>query len=132
VPLVKVITSAELDETDDPEDLLRELSKLVAVQTGKDEDWVMTCMLPGVPMTFGGMSEPACYVEVKNIGGFTREQSKVLSDLLCAVLSRWLDVPTTRIYIEFAAVEGHLWGWDSSTFDEEDAEPDAGSESQGS
>jgi hypothetical protein len=95
---------------------LTELSRFVAEALKKPERYVMTGLTTGVTMTFAGTSEPACYVELKNIGTFTPEQTTSLSAALCSRIEQALGVPAARTYIEFTNSAGHLWGHDGETF----------------
>jgi phenylpyruvate tautomerase len=115
MPLIQVFTSAVAPE-DGVKGLLGELSKLAAARFSKPERWVMTCLVPGLPMTFGGDRAPAAFVAVKNVGKMTGDDTEVLSKEICARVSRALDVPTDRIYIDFADVVGAMWGWNGDTF----------------
>jgi phenylpyruvate tautomerase len=115
MPLLKITTSATPAESARAM-ILRELSSLIATRLGKPETYVMTALEPNAPMTFGGTTDPACYVEVKNIGRFTPELTKKLSAELCERLERALEVPKERIYIEFSDAQGYLWGHDGDTF----------------
>jgi hypothetical protein len=115
MPLIQVFTSAAAP-ADGAKGLLGELSKLAAARFGKPERWVMTCVVPGLPMTFGGDRAPAAFIAVKNIGKMTGEDTEVLSKEICARVSRALDVPIDRIYIDFADAVGSMWGWNGETF----------------
>ena len=116
MPLIKIHPSNTSLPAIEERPLLEDLSARLAAATGKPEQYVMTCLMPRASMTFGGTHEPACYVEVKSLGGFTPEQTEALSAELCEVLGEALRVPADRIYIEFAGGERHLWGWNESTF----------------
>jgi phenylpyruvate tautomerase PptA (4-oxalocrotonate tautomerase family) len=117
MPLVRLVTSASLGSDKQTDELLSKLSKLAASQFGKPERWVMTCLDATAKMTFAGTTEPACYVEVKNLGSLTPDLTERLSQELCQVLTQELAIHASRIYIEFTEVaSGHLWGWDGSTF----------------
>ena len=115
MPLVQVFTSAAVP-ADGAKDLLAELSRLASVAFGKPERWVMTCLVPGLPMTFGGTGAPAAFVAVKNIGNMSGEQTTALSHDLCERVSKALDIPFDRIYIDFADAIGAMWGWNGETF----------------
>jgi hypothetical protein len=115
MPLIQVFTSAAAP-ADGAKGLLGELSKLAAARFGKPERWVMTCLVPGLPMTFGGESAPAAFVAVKNVGKMKGDDTEVLSKEICARVSRALDVPTDRIDIDFADAVGAMWGWNGETF----------------
>jgi len=115
MPLIQVFTSAGTP-ADGAKTLLGELSKLAAARFGKPERWVMTCLVPGLPMSFGGDRAPAAFVAVKNIGKMSPDDTTALSQEICARVSRALDVPFDRIYIDFADAVGAMWGWNGETF----------------
>ena len=59
MPLINLRTSLAAVESRD--ELLLELSAMLAEQTGKPEDYVMTLLETDVPMTFAGSSAPAVF-----------------------------------------------------------------------
>jgi len=115
MPLIQVFTSAAPD-AGASDKLLRELSGALAAHFEKPEQWVMTCIVPGLAMTFGGSSGPTCFAAVKNIGKLTPAKTAKLSADLSARLAEGLGVPQDRIYLEFTEAVGHLWGFDGGTF----------------
>lgn len=115
MPLVKIATSAN-PSVERKRALLIALSRLLAQELEKPEAYVMTAIETDALMTFAGTDEPAAYVELKSIGRFTPEQTKKLSAAVCAELTKALDVPANRTYIEFADGVGYLWGYDGETF----------------
>lgn len=116
MPLVRIVSNHPTLAPNLAQALLVEVSQCVSNLLGKPERWVMTCIDPGAAMTFGGTTDPACYVEVKNIGTLSGNVTQKLSHELCTLLSKHLDVAPNRTYIEFTNAVGHLWGHDSSTF----------------
>ncbi len=116
MPLIKVQSSVAATDSSVVESLLKSLSSKMAKHFGKPESYVMTAFEPDVKMTFGGTFDPVCYVEVKNIGKMTSEQTKSMSQDFCQEINEILGVPTNRIYIEFANAERSLWGWNGGTF----------------
>lgn len=116
MPLIHVFTSAEAPNASRTQALLKALSARLAQHFNKPERYVMTCLTPRAHMTFGGSDEPACYVEVKNIGIMTPQLTRAMSADLCEQLNNALGVPINRIYIEFADEQQHLWGYDGRTF----------------
>jgi phenylpyruvate tautomerase len=116
MPLIQVFTSAPQPPAAAGQALLGELSTLLASKFGKPERWVMTCLVPGLAMTFAGTPAPAAFVAVKNIGKMTPDDTAGLSREICARLARALDVPADRVYIEFADAVDYLWGWNGETF----------------
>jgi phenylpyruvate tautomerase len=116
MPLINVYTSAEPPSDHKSQALLRELSKTLARLLGKPESYVMTCLLPRTRMTFAGSFDLACLVEIKSIGGITRESATRLSEAVCKEVCEILRVPTNRIYVVLEDVPAHMWGFDGSTF----------------
>ena len=116
MPLVQVFTSAPAPASDRGAALLGELSSIAAARFGKPERWVMTALVPGIPMTFAGTTVPAAFIAVKNIGTMTADDTAALSREICARVSRALDVPFDRIYIDFADAVDSMWGWNGETF----------------
>src|SRR4051812_36270444 len=116
MPLVQVFTSVASPPPAAQQSLLGELSRLAAAQFGKPERWVMTCLVPGVAMTFGGTAAPAALVAVKNIGKMSSDDTAALSRGLCDRLSAGLGVPADRIYVHFEDAVDYLWGWNGGTF----------------
>jgi phenylpyruvate tautomerase PptA (4-oxalocrotonate tautomerase family) len=115
MPLIQIFTSAT-PEPVSRKALLSELSGALAKHFGKPEQYVMTCLVPGLSMTFSGTPAPTCFAAVKNIGKLTPDKSRELSSDLCASLAKGLGVPQDRIYIEFTDAVGYLWGHDGDTF----------------
>ena len=115
MPLCRIVTSVSVSESVRSSFLI-ELSRFVADALRKPESYVMTSFTTVAAMTFAGTPEPACYVELKNVGTFTPEQTASLSAALCSRIEKALGVPPARTYIEFANAAGHLWGHDGETF----------------
>jgi phenylpyruvate tautomerase PptA (4-oxalocrotonate tautomerase family) len=116
MPLIKVQTSAPTPAQSEVESMLKSLSAALAKHLGKPESYVMTAFESDAVMTFGGTSDPSCYVEIKSVGSMSPQQTKSMSQDFCQKLSTALGVSTNRIYIEFADAKGSMWGWNSSTF----------------
>ncbi|NJK54254.1 MAG: hypothetical protein HC936_18450 [Leptolyngbyaceae cyanobacterium SU_3_3] len=115
MPLIKVQTSIAPNAATS-EAMLKQLSASLARHTGKPESYVMTMIEPGVKMTFGGTSDPTCYIEIKSVGSMTSAQTKAMSQDFCQQVNHELGVALDRIYIEFADAKGSMWGWNGSTF----------------
>ena len=116
MPLCQVFTNVPAMAPASERALLEELSRLLATRFGKPERFVMTCLVPGLSMTFGGTTAPTAFAAVKNIGTMRPDDTAILSRELCARLGKALGVPPDRIYIEFTDAVDHLWGWNSGTF----------------
>jgi phenylpyruvate tautomerase PptA (4-oxalocrotonate tautomerase family) len=116
MPLIQVFTSAPPPDPASQQALLGQLSKLMAARFGKPERWVMTCLCPGLAMTFAGTPEPAAFVVIKNIGTATPEDTAGISRAVCDRLAAGIGVPADRIYIHFEDAVDYKWGWNGSTF----------------
>ena len=116
MPLINVYSSANPPERGQADELLLGLSQVVSKVLGKPERYVMTCLTPTLGMTFGGTKEPACFVELKSIGQMSPAITRQLSAEICQRLQASLGVASDRIYIGFSEAQGHLWGWNGSTF----------------
>ncbi|HEY9845904.1 MAG TPA: phenylpyruvate tautomerase MIF-related protein [Candidatus Caenarcaniphilales bacterium] len=116
MPLIKVQTSASTPDKSQVSTLLQSLSASLAKHLGKPESYVMTAFEPNTTMTFGGTSEPACYVEIKSVGTMSSTLTKTMSQDFCQQIGQVLNIPGNRIYIEFADAKGAMWGWNGSTF----------------
>lgn len=114
MPLIQVHLN-----TAEPGDLTafqNKLSEVVATGVGKSEEYVMTRVACNEAITFAQSQEPAAYVEVKNIGTMSHEQTASMSESICAAIADHTHVPGDRVYIEFADAQRHLWGWNGRTF----------------
>ncbi len=95
--------------------LIKAASAAVAEALGKPERYVMVALQDGVPMVFAGDDAPLAYLELKSIG-LPEARTGELSALLCDFIGERLDIPTDRIYIEFADAPRSFWGWNRGTF----------------
>lgn len=115
MPLIKVQTSVSQPEQSAAVALLKDLSAALAQQLGKPESYVMTALEANVPMTFAGTTDPVCYMEIKSIG-LPSSKTQTLSQEFCQKINQSLNIPTDRIYIEFADAPRNMWGWNGKTF----------------
>ncbi|AKG20341.1 phenylpyruvate tautomerase MIF-related protein [Calothrix sp. 336/3] len=116
MPLIKVQTSLTAPAKGEIETMLKSLSSMLAKHTGKPESYVMTAFESDIPMTFGGTTEPVCYIEIKSVGSMKPEQTQSMSQDFCQQINQVLGVAKNRIYIEFADAKGAMWGWNGTTF----------------
>lgn len=114
MPYLKLNIQDSISDEQSPQ-LLDQLSKLMAQQTGKPERYVMVQVEGCNAMRFAGSDKPLAYVECKSIG-LTSTQAKAISSSLCRLLNDALQIPADRIYIEFSNCPAEYWGWNGSTF----------------
>jgi len=114
MPLLTLKTSILLPE-DEQAPLVKELSRVVADTIGKPEQYVMVVLEEGA-ICMGGQCAPAAFVDVKSIGGLSRDTNQRLSAAVCDCLNAKLDLNPARVYLNFSNVSGENWGWNGSTF----------------
>ncbi len=114
MPFLKLNTNVAISTQQSPQ-LLSQLSKLMAQETGKPERYVMVELMENKAMLFAGTNEPLAYLECKSIG-LSTNQAKSLSASISKILKESLQINSDRIYIEFSNCPGDYWGWNGSTF----------------
>lgn len=100
---------------DDSAALLRRCSSATGAALGKPESYVMIGISDRQPMLFAGSDAPLAFVELKSLG-LSSSQTANLSATLCDLLQQELGIDAGRIYIEFAAPERAMFGWNGGTF----------------
>lgn len=90
-------------------------STTVAQALGKPEDYVMVEVSDNRSMMFAASEAPLAFMELKSLG-LTSDQTADLSATLCSVMQQELAINADRIYIEFAAPERAMFGWNKGTF----------------
>ncbi len=93
----------------------KKASAMCAAALGKPEQYVQVLVHGSAALVLGGTEAPAAYVELKSIG-LSKDRCKDLSQALCGFLEAELSIPANRVYIEFAIIDGALFGWNNSTF----------------
>ena len=116
MPLIKVQTSIDRPAEGTIEDLLKQLSASLAKHLGKPESYVMTAFEPSTKMTFGGTTDPTCFIQIKSVGTMGGSKTEAMSQDFCSKVQAALGVPLNRTYIEFNDAEGAMWGWNGTTF----------------
>jgi phenylpyruvate tautomerase len=114
MPYLKLKTNVLVTNQKYPQ-LLSQLSKLMAQETGKPERYVLVEMKVNDAMLFAGTDAPLAYLECKSIG-LTPTQAKSLSAAISRVMNDELQINGDRVYIEFSNNPGDYWGWNGSTF----------------
>ncbi|MCW8964848.1 MAG: phenylpyruvate tautomerase MIF-related protein [Gammaproteobacteria bacterium] len=112
MPLLTLNTNQPLD---DKTGLCQKLSRHTAEMLGKPESYVMVIVRDDQSMIFAGTDEPTALLELKSLG-LPEDQTTGLSDSLCTLVNGLLNIPTSRIYIEFSSPARHMWGRDKRTF----------------
>ena len=112
MPLLQINTNINVAEIDQ---LATDASKLIAGLLGKPESYVMISVTDKSTLLFAGTAEPAAHLKLKSLG-LDEDATTAYSETLCQFINEKLDIPGSRIYIEFFNPDRHLWGWDDGTF----------------
>ncbi len=94
---------------------LARCSSEIAAVLGKPESYVMVKVVDAQPMLFAGTDAPLAFVELKSLG-LIAAQTAGISAILCDLLQQELGIEAGRVYIEFAAPERAMFGWNGGTF----------------
>lgn len=114
MPFLTIQTSAS--EFPNKKQFLKDLSKELANILGKNEKYVMTSIINNVEMTFSGDDLPACYIEIKSIGGLNNDNINKLNTYIFRKIKDNLGISSERTYINFVDVPRTSWGWHGTTF----------------
>uniref|UniRef100_A0A6I8NH82 Macrophage migration inhibitory factor n=1 Tax=Ornithorhynchus anatinus TaxID=9258 RepID=A0A6I8NH82_ORNAN len=71
---------------------------------------------PDQLMAFGGTSDPCALCSLHSIGKIGGPQNKTYSKLLCGLLTKHLNIPADRVYINYYDMNAANVGWNGSTF----------------
>ncbi|MFQ5345647.1 MAG: phenylpyruvate tautomerase MIF-related protein, partial [Mariprofundus sp.] len=112
MPCLMIHTNVEI--ADKPAFLMR-CSSETAAALGKPESYVMVKVNDMQVMLFAGTDAPLAFVELKSLG-LTTAQTADISATLCDLLQQELGIDAGRVYIEFAAPERAMFGWNGGTF----------------
>jgi len=114
MPLIAVQANVDLPEAQQPA-LLAALSRTLAEATRKPEGYCLAVFTRAAAL-FAGRPGPAAFVDVRGIGGLTREVNQRLAEQVAAQLKKSLGVPPERMYITFTDVPADRWGWSGKLF----------------
>jgi hypothetical protein len=95
MPLLKLETTVVLSE-EKRKTLLASLSKIVAETIGKPEQYVMVAV-GQTAMLMSSDPGDAAFVDIRSIGGLTRDVNRKLSQKTCSLLNDQLGISQNRI-----------------------------------
>jgi len=114
MPYIRIETSQSLDDAASA-DVLKATSAFMSGLLGKPEKVIMVSIAGNTPMLFNSDAQPAAYVHIKSIG-LTADRCGAYSKAICEFIQSLLQVPPERTYIDFAAIDGTMFGWNGQTF----------------
>ena len=114
MPYLKITTNKSID-AGNKHSLLKLASRMVASELGKPEQYMMVSVESPVHMLFAGTDEPCAFLELRAIGLPVSMTGK-LSELLGGLVESQTGIRKDRVYLNFADIPPHLWGWNGETF----------------
>ena len=114
MPYFKIETNQSLDASD-AEQFLKDASAFACELLGKPENYMMVSIHQGVSMLFSGNTMPVAYVKLKSLG-LKQDKCGGYSKDICEFVETKLGISPDRIYIDFADINGKMFGWNRKTF----------------
>lgn len=113
MPMIKVETSVSLN--DEKRNILKsELGKAITVM-GKSENYLMINLSDSQDLYLGGNKlEKGAYVEIKVLGDVDSKKSNLMTNNVCEILEKELQIPSDKVYVSYFGTQN--WGWNKSNF----------------
>ncbi len=112
MPYLKIQTNVKIEDKDH---WMSEATSLLSNILGKPDRYIMIATEDKANMMFAGSTDALAFVELKSIG-LPEDETKELSGRICNFIEETLRIDPSRIYIEFANAQRHMFGWNGSTF----------------
>lgn len=102
--------------TEDKKEIIKKnLGEIITVIPGKTEQWLMVGFNDNYTLYFrGDKQEKAAFIEVKALGSAERKYKDKITDLICSLYEKELNIPKDNIYITFYEIND--WGWNGGLF----------------
>jgi hypothetical protein len=107
MPIMIIRTTASIPEGK-KEEVLKAATK-VLVDAGRRESHVMI-VLEKIDASMGGKVGPIACVEMRSMGGLTHEFNHKISEGICSMLEKMLDIPGRNVYLNFIPIAEGAWG----------------------
>jgi Uncharacterized protein, 4-oxalocrotonate tautomerase homolog len=114
MPYINSRITVKLSEQQE-ENLKSQMGKIIEEIPGKSEEWLMVSFDDNKTIYFRGKKmEKAAFVEVKIFGTTERQYKNKVTDLICSLYEKELNIPKDGIYIIFSEVND--WGFNGVMF----------------
>uniref|UniRef100_A0AC35F2E9 Macrophage migration inhibitory factor n=1 Tax=Panagrolaimus sp. PS1159 TaxID=55785 RepID=A0AC35F2E9_9BILA len=114
MPFVKLVTNVPEEKI--PQDFNQKFNRLLAdIFPGKSYEVFAIDVISNKRYTFGGTSEPSAMLKITAFHIFSPEKNVKYSKAICEFLFSTLQIPGTRILIEFIDIATCNVGFNSST-----------------
>jgi phenylpyruvate tautomerase len=115
MPLIQLDTNFVFPDQNRKQAIAETLSQITAEETGKPEQYVMTCIRDNVAMTMSGATGPSALVTVKAIGGLSKSVNQTIASKVSRLLLKELSIPQNRIFVTFEELAATHWAWEGKT-----------------
>ena len=96
------------------EKIKSEFGKAISI-LHKPESYLMVGINDSYDLWFAGKKlEKGAYVSVDVFGDVSASDSNKMSGAICEILTKELDIPGDKIYVEYRGT--HNWGWNGNNF----------------
>ncbi|XP_075132102.1 macrophage migration inhibitory factor-like [Leptodactylus fuscus] len=99
-----------------PNNLMTDLCQLLEQAMDVPAKAFAVIIHPDQQMTFGETKDPCALCSLQSIGKTGGPKNATYSKILCEFLSKQLQIPPDRVYINFIDINGANVGWNGSTF----------------
>jgi phenylpyruvate tautomerase len=113
MPYLSIQTNSALHDEQQTA-LLDAASKIVALQLGKPENYVMTTFVPAARMRFAGEESPTAFLELSSIGIPDSRRNPLVS-ALTDLVARTCKIKPERIFVVLADIQAPFWGLNGAT-----------------
>lgn len=114
MPYINSRLTVKLSEEQE-KNLKKQMGEIITVIPGKSEEWLMVSFDDNKTIYFRGKKmEKAAFIEVKIFGTTETQYKNEVTDLICSLYERELNIPKDSIYITFSEVSD--WGFNGEMF----------------
>lgn len=114
MPYINSRLTVKLSEQQE-ENLKSKMGEIIAAIPGKSEEWLMVSFDDNKTIYFRGKKmEKAAFIEVKIFGTTEKQYKNKVTDLVCSLYEKELNIPKNCIYITFSEVTD--WGFNGEMF----------------
>eukprot|EP00584_Thalassiosira_punctigera_P006903 CAMPEP_0172527500 /NCGR_PEP_ID=MMETSP1067-20121228/2173_1 /TAXON_ID=265564 ORGANISM="Thalassiosira punctigera, Strain Tpunct2005C2" /NCGR_SAMPLE_ID=MMETSP1067 /ASSEMBLY_ACC=CAM_ASM_000444 /LENGTH=130 /DNA_ID=CAMNT_0013311247 /DNA_START=150 /DNA_END=542 /DNA_ORIENTATION=+ len=110
-----LILTTNVDLGDDKDDVLKQLSALVAKSTGKPESYVAVSVTDKASMCFGGSTDPLALGVMYSLGAINMANNGKVQSGVTDILGKY-GVADNRIYVNFFDMPRDCVGYNRATF----------------
>lgn len=114
MPFIETKTTVKIT-SEDEKTLRAELGKAIELIAGKSEEWLMLNFEDSCRMAFRGTDTPdIAMIDVQLLGKAKDSEYDKLTERICEIINRILNVPRNRIYVKYTEFEH--WGYNGVNF----------------